>query len=250
MAFEYDKLYAQTVGERALAVRHLAQYAALVAPGTGPVLDIGSGWGHLLEALARDGHDCMGIDIAAGQVAAARAAGARVELVTDSRAWLDQQSAAGQRWRTIFLLDVLEHLPATDQLDLLASIHAALADGGRLVLRCPNPDAVAGMHMAFIDFTHRFTPTADALTHALTAVGFRNARCRDELPWARVDALRVRDYLLGLPRHWRTARADAYYVFGKRLFRGLRRWQLGSEIGRERARELPLSPNYLCLAEK
>ena len=245
MSISYFDLYSQMQGDRALMVRHMHKYVDLLpGPVQGEVLDIGCGWGYLLEALGQRGMACHGIDISAEQVAAARAGGVGAEHVPDTLAWLREQMAGGRRWAAIFLLDVIEHLAPEQQIELVALLAQALVPGGRLVLRNPNPDSVVGLRMMYIDFTHRFTPTADALEGLLRASGFSAVTTRDELswlePWSQVwPKVRFNPKALVM---------EAFYRLGTPMLRAWRRLLIASELGLDLARRVPLAPNYVSIA--
>jgi predicted TPR repeat methyltransferase len=228
------------------------KYAALATqskPGL-RTLDFGCGWGCLLEALKLRGIDCEGLDASREHVDVVIDAGHDCHHTADSIEWLRDRIAGGSQWNTIFLLDVLEHIDAHDQLTILELLYAGLPPGGRLVIKAPNPDSVAGMRMACIDFTHRFTPTSDALAGALRAIGFREVSTSDELQWSEHYPIRPRDMVFAESWVRRNLWLDLYYRLSKRLFRFWRRLNLASEIGIETAFQLPLSPNYLCIAQK
>lgn len=252
MLISYYDLYRQKQGDRALTVGHMAKYLEFVVqvPGGGPVLDFGCGWGQLLEALQGAGVHCEGVDVCREQVEASSARGCSVIHVADSLSWLRASIELRKTWSTIFLMDVLEHFTADGQMELIPLLYDLLPRGGRLILKCPNPDSIVGMRMACIDFTHRFTPAADELAHLLRVVGFNSIRISDELPWA--EPLRLRSILMlfGSSNTRLKGRRDIFYCLAKKLFRWIRRLQIASEIGLENAMQLPLSPNYLCIADK
>ncbi len=245
MGISYSDLYGQMQGERAVVVRHMHKYVDLLpAALQGEVLDFGCGWGYLLEALQQRGVPCQGIDISAEQSAVARSSGVPVEHVEDSMAWLREQIAGGRRWAAIYLLDVIEHLEAGEQIELIGLLAQAVQPGGRLVLRNPNPDSVVGMRMMYIDYTHRFTPTADALEGLLKASGFSSVVTRDELSWIEPWSQVWRRYF----PYPRALLKEAFYRLGRPVLRGWRRLLIASELGLETASRLPLAPNYLCIA--
>lgn len=245
MAISYSDLYGQVQGERAMVVRQMLKYVDLLpTPVPGGVLDFGCGWGYMLEALQQRGVACQGIDIGAEQVAAARSFGLAADHVPDSTAWLRDQVAQGKRWAAIFLLDVIEHMPAPEQIELAGLLFEALAPGGHLILRNPNPDSLVGMRMMFGDYTHRFTPTADALEGLLKASGFSSVVTRDELSWIEPWSQVWRRYF----PYPRALLKEAFYRLGRPVLRGWRRLLIASELGLETASRLPLAPNYLCIA--
>lgn len=71
----------------------------------GPMLEVGCGKGLVVAALGAMGHDITGVDIA--QVDPVAAAAGRVRAGTDA---FDLPGEERQRYRTLLLLDVIEHL--------------------------------------------------------------------------------------------------------------------------------------------
>lgn len=252
MTISYADLYSQSQRERRAMVEFMAKYAALaVMPHPAlKVLDFGCGRGYLLEALHQRSIPCEGIDICPDQVQLSQAQGLAASHVEDSLAWLATSIGRGQQWNSIFLLDVLEHLSAEAQLHALELFHKALPHGGKLVIKVPNPDSVAGLRMACRDFTHRFTPTADALEDALRAMAYSSIELTNEIPWATQTFGSTFSLLLGTREERKRFRYDIFYLLSQPLFRWLRRLALASEVGLETAFRTPLSPNYLCIATK
>ena len=247
MGISYSDLYGQMQGDRGIAVRQMHKYVDLLnMPLQGEVLDFGCGWGYLLEALKARGVASQGLDISAEQAAVARSFGLHVDHVEDSLGWLRAQVAGGRRWAAIYLLDVIEHLAAADQIELIGVLAQALQPGGQLVLRNPNPDSVVGLRMMYIDYTHRFTPTADALEGLLKASGFTAVQTRDELPWQEPWS-KVWWRFFPYPR---ALLKEAFYRLGTPLLRGWRRLLIASELGLETAARLPLAANYVCIATR
>lgn len=245
MGISYSDLYGQVQSDRATAVRQMLKYVELLpTQPQGAVLDFGCGWGYMLEALQQRGWPCLGVEISEGQAAAARSFGLPVEHVHDSIAWLREQVGSGRRWAAIFLIDVIEHIAAPQQIELAGLLFQALIPGGHLVLRNPNPDSLVGLRMMFGDYTHRFTPTADALQGLLKASGFNSVTTRDELSW-------IEPWSQVWWRYFPYPRAllkEAFYRLGRPMLRAWRRLLIASELGLETASRLPLAPNYLCIA--
>ncbi len=232
-------------------VSQMEKYSALAAPINNlPVLDFGCGWGYLLQALQCQGMPCEGVDIDLGQVEVAARFGLLAHHADDSLQWLGTRIFGGACWSTVFMLDVLEHLDANDQLVVLKLIYQALPVGGRLVIRVPNPDSAVGGRMRYIDYTHKFTPTSDALANALRVTGFVSVEVRDELPWSDPVAFRPWDMLFAESWVRRNLWIGWYYRISQGFFRWLRRREIAAEIGLEKARHLPLAPNYVCIADK
>lgn len=98
----------------------------LLARCAGPTLDVGCGPGRLAVALARRGVPVLGVDVAAGAVALARARGALVLR----RSVFDPLPGEG-RWRHLLLVDGNVGIGG-DPRALLARVHSLLAPAGRL----------------------------------------------------------------------------------------------------------------------
>ncbi len=106
------------------------------------VLDIGCGAGLAAEALARQGHAVLGLDAAAGPVAAARAHAAGQDLPLEYRVGAAEDLVAeGRRFPVVTALEVIEHV--ADPRAFLVLLDALLEPGGRLFVSTINRTARA-----------------------------------------------------------------------------------------------------------
>ena len=135
------------------------------------ILDIGCGYGELLCFLQREGYShTQGIDLNPQQVEVASALGVSNLHCGDSREFLMQ---ADRSFDFISAIDVLEHIPKSQVLEILDLIHAALSPGGLFLCQVPNLAAFY-TPLFYMDFTHETPFTATSLKQALQIAGFAN----------------------------------------------------------------------------
>jgi 2-polyprenyl-6-hydroxyphenyl methylase / 3-demethylubiquinone-9 3-methyltransferase len=101
------------------------------------ILDVGCGAGLAAEALARRGHDVLGIDAAGEAIEAARTHASRADLAVSYRSCLAEDLVAeGATFPAITCLEVIEHVP--DPAGFLRVLVQLLEPGGLLVLSTLN----------------------------------------------------------------------------------------------------------------
>jgi SAM-dependent methyltransferase len=136
------------------------------------ILDLGCGYGEFLYFLQQSGYTATrGIDLDASQVNTARRLGVRDVQRADAREFLLSKGG----FDFISALDVLEHIPRHEVLDLLDRVRNALRPGGRFLCQVPNLAAFYAP-LFFMDFTHQTPFTAPSLKQALELAGFANIR--------------------------------------------------------------------------
>jgi 2-polyprenyl-3-methyl-5-hydroxy-6-metoxy-1,4-benzoquinol methylase len=140
-------------------------------PTDAPVLDIGCGMGFAIRALMQHGFtNTHGIETDLSQVAACRSKGLNVELAHHTPTAVRQRT---NKYALILLLDVLEHIPRREHLDLLKAAHDALLPSGRIILSVPNASSLVHARWFYNDYTHRHPFTDTSLRFLLLNAGFQ-----------------------------------------------------------------------------
>lgn len=137
------------------------------------VLEIGPGFGELLEILARDFRmrSVRAIDISEEVVRLCN--GILPGSTTKIDDPVDHLEDHKDAYDIIFMLQVLEHIPKDRVMDLLRALRGALASGGMAVIEVPNmSNALIGSHMHYSDWTHDCGFTEVSLHHVLAEAGF------------------------------------------------------------------------------
>jgi SAM-dependent methyltransferase len=146
----------------------------LPAERSGRALDIGCGFGYAMRALQNLGFDNVeGVETSAEQATRAHRSGLRVSVVDDTTSWLRNREGS---FSVVLLLDVLEHVPVAEQIDLLRAIVKSLVPGGKVIIKVPNASAILATRWRYNDFTHHSSFTEVSLQFALANAGFRDIR--------------------------------------------------------------------------
>jgi SAM-dependent methyltransferase len=104
-----------------------------LAPGSGPLLEIGSGKGRMLDLLRREGYDAQGVEVNGAMIAESR------RLFGDLPIRKVDGSAlpfADHAFSTVVSFDVFEHIPDSDA--HLREVRRVLQPGGTYLLQTPN----------------------------------------------------------------------------------------------------------------
>jgi 2-polyprenyl-3-methyl-5-hydroxy-6-metoxy-1,4-benzoquinol methylase len=224
---------------------HDAHLRVLLARWLGPhlpvakeaaILDVGCGRGYAVAWLQELGYAATtGIDTDLGQVEFGRARGWPVQHVVDTIAFL---RARPSQHAVVLLMDVLEHVPRSIQIEFLEAVRATLIPGGKLLCTVPNAAAGIASYWHRNDYTHTSTFTDVSLHYALVASG-----------WS-VDAIEEVEFfvrprfLFWLP----TRRALQWWLL--RLERLRARFAYWAELGFEHGGKVPLSLNLLASARR
>jgi SAM-dependent methyltransferase len=102
-------------------------------PGAGPLLEIGSGKGRLLDLLRREGHDARGVEINAAMIQESRRLYGELPIRKVDGAELP---FGDREFATVVSFDVFEHIPDSDA--HLREVRRVLKTGGIYLLQTPN----------------------------------------------------------------------------------------------------------------
>lgn len=125
--------------KEALQVRDYAdtrRHLASLFPGRGRMLEVGSGYGYLLDYFRQDGWDVLGVEPNEGLNRHARKA---LNLTVESKI-LPEARFPDASFDAVLMMHVIEHVP--DPQDTLREIHRVLRPGGMLVMETPRYDTL------------------------------------------------------------------------------------------------------------
>ena len=143
-----------------------------------PALDIGCGFGFALRALRNAGFsNVRGLEVSSHQATIARRGGFEVSVVSDTIDFLKRHSG---HFGIVLLLDVLEHIPVPEQLDMMRTIRETLSPGGRVIVTVPNANSPLAARWRYIDFTHSSSFTEHSLYFVLSNAGFSDIQMDNE----------------------------------------------------------------------
>lgn len=140
------------------------------------ILDVGCGAGHYLHWLCHLGYrNVLGVDASTVAVAHCEAHRLPARHVEDLGAMLRD---ADERYETIVMNDVIEHIDQHKLLDVLLAAHSALQPGGCLLVKTLNMASRGGLYLRYADLTHTGGFTEHSLRQALAAAGFSSIDVR------------------------------------------------------------------------
>jgi O-antigen chain-terminating methyltransferase len=166
----------------------LAQVGAVpgvVVPGanaktTYPIIDLGCGRGEWLELLRSQGHAALGVDLNTYFVQECIDRDLPV-VQSDAVEFLRRLPAGSVAMVTGF--HIIEHLPLTTLLDLIAETHRVLARGGTALFETPNcKNLTVGAANFHCDPTHQNPVFPETAQFLMKHLGFTQARIDYRLP--------------------------------------------------------------------
>ena len=195
------------------------------------ILDIGCGMGFLLIALKKAGYENIsGIDTDERQVMSCRQKNLNVTLVKNSIYFLKENK---DKYDIITAFDVLEHIPATEQIVFVKTIFESLNPGGVFIVTVPNANSVLASRNRYIDYTHHVLFTEVSLDFVLYNGGFKEIE------------IKPLDYIVP------SASLKSFlHRMLLRYFRFRRRLEMIAELGATWGKKIPLSFNIIGKATK
>ena len=210
-----DRYLSEEDGRRRMARRLLDLLARHVPRGR--LLEVGCGYGLLLDEARRRGYEVEGVELSAAAVRYARERfGLPVEEIALEDAALAAQ-ASDKRYDSVLAVDILEHLD--DPVLAIERLCALLAPGGALLITTPDPTSLvarlAGSRWWCYEPAHACLIPRDTLRELIRA---RGLVLSEDLTSAQSFTLGY--WLTGLSERSARARRPIAYV-AARLPRGL-----------------------------
>ena len=154
-----------------LGLRTFSSATSRCCAALGPILDVGSGRGELLDLLAVAGEPARGVDSDEGMVALSRAKGHDVTLgdAVNHLGTLETASLGA-----IFCAQLVEHLTYPELRAFLVESARVLRPGGILIAETVNPEPVQSFKAFWIDPTHETSAVSRSPADALPAGRLRS----------------------------------------------------------------------------
>lgn len=143
------------------------------------VLDYGCGFGSLVYYLSKYFHDVRGVDASKHQIEVARRNQLPVSLVAieEFSTWCE---ANREHFDIIFMFDVLEHIPASDQIYFMRLLLLTLKPGGSIYIKVPNANSILASRWRYIDWTHTSSFTECSLDFVCLSSGLHQLEYLDD----------------------------------------------------------------------
>jgi SAM-dependent methyltransferase len=172
--FDYVGFEQRFRGDTDLVLERTAERYFDLLEGASPVLDIGCGRGEILAALAARGVSGVGVDLDAGMVGEAQAAGVDARHGDAIRFLADSPA---ESWGAAIAIQVVEHLELDALLTLIELAHSRLRAGGKLILETPNPASLIVLGNSYLlDPTHVRPLHPALLSFLVERAGFADVR--------------------------------------------------------------------------
>ncbi len=147
------------------------------------ILDIGCGYGLLLNTLSTAGyHNLKGIDISEEQIKIAKELYPDIDFICIDL--IDFLKNTSEKYDLITAFDVIEHLNKEEILIVLDLIYKRLNEKGQLIIQTPNAESPWFGAVAFGDFTHEWFYTPSSLEDVLVKIGFKKIEFKPSEPLA------------------------------------------------------------------
>jgi SAM-dependent methyltransferase len=141
------------------------------------ILDFGCGLGQLIRGLKALGYSRIeGADIEPAAISTGRENG---HIVHDLRQEADFYDSNRGQFDLIITQHVLEHIPKSGVIDVIAKLKSTLSPNGALIVAVPNAQAFTGAYWAYEDFTHETVYTSGSMYQILRAAGFNYIKFLD-----------------------------------------------------------------------
>lgn len=179
------------------------------------ILDIGCGFGYILNILKLSGYNNLGgIDISEEAVSVCKKNGLNVEQVTSLDDFFRNNN---KKYDFILMTHVIEHIPKDKIIETLKQIKSALTENGTLYLSTPNAQSNTGSYWMFEDFTHTTIFTSGSIIYVLKSAGFDEINFVDPHDLMRHTFLAqiLKKFLLSLyklnKKFWNKVTASSYH---------------------------------------
>ena len=150
------------------------------------VVDIGSGYGHLLRFLLEEGFQRVGaVDSSQALLRdTARSLPGKLEFAHHGDG-VEFLAKYPDSFDLITLFDVLEHIEPERHDTTMQHLFRALRPEGRVIVRVPNMANIFGVYSRYMDYTHRHGFTEFSLFQLFRSGGFADPRLHLPRPHGR-----------------------------------------------------------------
>jgi SAM-dependent methyltransferase len=173
------------IKQRLLVYRNDLRAARERTGASGLVVDIGCGRGELLEVLAEDKFQAIGVDFNPIQLDAARRQGLAV-VEADALDYL--RGLADQSVLAVTGIHIIEHIPFPQLASVMQQVVRVLKKGGVAIFETPNPhNLIVGATTFYFDPTHVRQLPPEVMQILLEATGFSQVETRPLHPYENFD---------------------------------------------------------------